>query len=425
MTAQQKIELKRSEIRQRLGAIAELEGDALTDDVAVERDGLMGELRNSEGQLQAAIEAEATETRGASAIERLEGGEGAEYRGLVERSKLSAFVLESHRQGGLDGAESELRAAVFGDQARPGLVPWEALLPRGKSGRRFETRADVNTDVTVNAGGTAETILGRIFADTAASFLGVRMASVPRGTSAHPVITAGVTPTQTAKGSKKEAEAATVNITTLEPRRLTARYSFAQEDLARVDGLEEALRMDLAGALGEAMDAQVIAGDGVAPNVGGFLSEIDEAAVPGEEASYSFVLTAVAAGVDGRAARNLSEIRTIAGVDSYQVAAGLVAMGSDLAATDYLSEKSGGFRASAHIPAAPTTGARANVGELILHRTMAPSSATAAVWSGFELMIRDEVTKADEGRVALTALALWNFKVVREAAYVRAAIQIA
>ena len=113
MTAQQKIELKRSEIRQRLGAIAELEGEALTDDVAVERDGLMGELRNSEGQLQAAIEAEATETRGASAVERLDDSEGAEYRGLVERSKLSAFVLESHRQGGLDGAESELRAAVL------------------------------------------------------------------------------------------------------------------------------------------------------------------------------------------------------------------------------------------------------------------------------------------------------------------------
>ena len=103
MTAQQKIELKRSEIRQRLGAIAELQGDDVTDDITTERDGLMGELRNSEGQLQAAIEAEATETRGASAVERLDDGEGVEYRGLVERSKLSAYVLESHRQGGLDG----------------------------------------------------------------------------------------------------------------------------------------------------------------------------------------------------------------------------------------------------------------------------------------------------------------------------------
>ena len=90
--------------------------------------------------------------------------------------------------------------------------------------------------------------------------------------------------------------------------------------------------------------------------------------MPGEEVSYSFLLTSIAGGVDGRAARNLSEIRTIAGVDSYQVAAGLVAMGSDLAATDYLMEKSGGFRASAHIPdGSEFRDVRANVGELILY----------------------------------------------------------
>ena len=425
MTARQTIELKRLEIQKRLGTIAGLQGDDLTTEIEAERDGLMVEMRSSIGQLEAAIVAEAAETRGASAVERLDDGESAEYRGLVERSKLSAYVLESHRQGGLDGAESELRAAVFGDRSRPGLVPWEVLLPMGKTGSRFEERVDANTNITVNAGGTQETILGRIFADTAASFLGVRMASVERGVSAHPVITAGVTPTQTAKGSKKDAEAATVNITTLEPRRLTARYSFAQEDLARVDGLEEGLRMDLAGALGEALDGQVVAGDGSGSNVRGFLTEIDAADVPGDAATYSLLLTAVSAGVDGRAARNLSEIRTIAGVDSYQLAAGLVATGSDLAAVDYLMERSGGFRASAHVPPAPTSGLRSGIGELLLYRTMAPSSATAVLWSGFELMLRDEISKAAEGRVALTALALWNFAVVREAAYTRAAIQIA
>ena len=425
MTAQQKIELKRSEIRQRLGAIAELQGDDVTDDITTERDGLMGELRNSEGQLQAAIEAEATETRGASAVELLADSEGVEYRRLVERSRLSAYVLEAHRQGGLDGAESELRAAVFGDKARPGLVPWEALLPRGKGGRRLEARVDANTDVTVNAGGSQEGILGRVFADTAASFLGVRMASVMRGTSAHPVIIDGAMASQAAKGATKDAEAATVNITTLEPRRLTARYSFAQEDIARVDGLEEALRMDLAGALGEAMDAQAVAGDGVSPNVRGFLTEIPEAAVPGALATYNFVLLAIAGGVDGRAARNLSEIRTVAGVDAYRAAASLVATGSDWAASDYLMEKSGGLRASVHIPDAPSSGSRENVADLILHRTTAPSSATAVLWAGFEVIIRDEISKAAEGRVALTALALWNFKVVRQSAYVRAAIQIA
>ena len=56
MTAQQTIELRRSEIRQRLGQISELQGPDLTDDLTAERDGIMLELRNSESQLQAAIE---------------------------------------------------------------------------------------------------------------------------------------------------------------------------------------------------------------------------------------------------------------------------------------------------------------------------------------------------------------------------------
>ena len=67
------------------------------------RDGLMVELRNSEGQLQAAIEAEATETRGASDLELATDAEGAEYRGLVERARLSSYVLEGPESGGTAG----------------------------------------------------------------------------------------------------------------------------------------------------------------------------------------------------------------------------------------------------------------------------------------------------------------------------------
>ena len=65
MTARQKIELRRSQIRSRLGEIAELSGDALTDAISAERDGLMAELQTSEPQLRAAIEADETETRAA------------------------------------------------------------------------------------------------------------------------------------------------------------------------------------------------------------------------------------------------------------------------------------------------------------------------------------------------------------------------
>ena len=62
MTSRQRIELRRSEIRSRLGEIAEIAGDALTKTIVTERDGLMTELRTSEPQLRAAIESEGGET---------------------------------------------------------------------------------------------------------------------------------------------------------------------------------------------------------------------------------------------------------------------------------------------------------------------------------------------------------------------------
>ena len=118
----------------------------------------------------------------------------------------------------------------------------------------------------------------------------------------------------------------------------------------------------------------------------------------------------------------------MAGVDTYQVGCRVLSrLEADIAAVDYLMEKSGRLPGEC-----PHTGCRSyyagrvrTSGRWSSTARRPRASATAALWSGFELTIRDEVTKAAEGRVALTALALWNFKVVREAAYTRAAIQIA
>lgn len=180
MTPLQKIQLRKSEIRSRLAEISALEGDALTSEIAEERDKLMGELRDAEPQERAAIIAEDAETRAAET--RTDDGESAEVRGLLTRSRLSAFVREAETQATLEGAESELRAAVFGDQARPGLVPWEMLLPQAPE-RRTEKRADVATDVSNSAGAEQQSIVGRVFAQSAAAYLGVSMPTVMRGSS--------------------------------------------------------------------------------------------------------------------------------------------------------------------------------------------------------------------------------------------------
>ena len=423
MTPLQKIQLRKSEIRSRLAEIAGMEGDALNEEARGERDTIMAELTGLEPQERAALVAEGAETRDT----RTDDGEGAEFRGLVTRSRLSAFVREAESQATLDGAEGELRAAVFGEHARPGLVPWEMLLPIGgeAADRREEHRQDAATDVTDSAGAEQQTIVGRVFAQSATAYLGVAMPSVARGASAHPVITAGVSPAMKAKGATQNAEAATVSVTTLEPRRLTARYVVRVEDLARIEMLEEALRADMRMALAEEMDAQVIAGDGASPNVEGLLTAIAAPDVPGAVAGFTSYLGVATGAVDGRGARNIMEVRMLSAIDVYQAAGTVLTGTGDTAASDYLLQRSAGFRTTPHIPNAPTAGTRANVGEVLIARTMAPGSAVSPVWAGFQMTIRDEVTKAAAGEIAITSIALWNFKMLRAAGFARASVKLA
>ena len=184
-------------------------------------------------------------------------GEGAEGRALIERVELRAYLCEAASGTAASGAAHELRAAVFGESARSGLVPWEALLPP-----RQEQRADAATSAPADVGASQAEVLGRVFADTSAAYLGVEMPQVPVGEASYPVLSAGANPSTVASGTVKDAEAATIGATVLSPRRLTARYLFGVEDAVRLRGMEEALRRDLAGALGEAMDDQILNGNG-------------------------------------------------------------------------------------------------------------------------------------------------------------------
>ena len=420
MTARQEIELRRSEIRQRLGEIAALATEQRTAEIEGEQRTLMDELRGTEPRLQAAIAAEEGDER-LRGEQRTLDGETAEYRGLCERSRLSAFFHEARTQSPLGGetAEAELRAAVLGANARPALVPWEMLLPRGpRPLGREEQRADASTDVTVNAGAMQDTILGRVFADTMTAYLGARLVQVDRGVSAHPVISDGATGEMKAKGAAVDADAATVGVESLEPKRLTARYRWRVEDAARVDMLEDALRADLSGAMGEAMDAQVVAGDGAAPNVQGVLTAVAAPDDPGAATPLAGLLSLAAAAVDGRYAVNAQDVRTLVGPDLYAHLAATLTNSGDIAVSDYLMRNAQGFRTSVHMPTLAS-----NVGNVLSWRTRGMGSAVAPLWAGFEMQIRDDVTAASTGEVILTAVALWNFKVLRAAAYHRSKVK--
>ena len=412
MTNGQTLQLRLSEIRQSLNELSGL--DSPTDEQRTEMDTLATEYRAKETQWRAATiaEADAPETRAAD-------GEDTERRALVERVELRSYLHEAATGRAVTGAEQELRAAVFGEHAREGLIPWEALLPR-----HDEQRADAATTAPTDVGASQASILGRVFVGTAASYLGVSMPQVGIGEVNYPVLSAGVSPEMKSKGAVKDAEAATISTTVLEPRRLTARYLFSVEDTARLRGMEEALRRDLSGALGEKIDDQILNGTGTTPNVSGFVNALTAPTAPTAVATFSDFVGAASRAVDGRYARNLTGVKTLVGAATYALAGTLMNTSGDVALSDYLIARSGGFLTSALIPAPPASGTGQDIQAAIVYRAArGAGSAVAPVWQGLEL-IRDPYTHAAKGQVSITAVMLWAFSLIRSDAYVRRAFKV-
>ena len=346
--------------------------------------------------------------------------EDREVRRLTERAELRNYLIAATTGNHITGAEAELRAAVLGDDARASLVPWEALLPRGGEQGGQEHRVDSVTSTPSDVGATQAGILGRVFIDTAAAYLGVDMPSVPIGDRNYPVLTAGVTPVMKAKSAVQDAEAATIDATVLEPVRLTARYTFNIESTNQLAGMEEALRADLAGAFGEAMDNQILNGNGTAPQPSGFFNKLTAPSNPTAISTFANMVKELGESVDGRYAWNLTGVHLLVGTNTYALATTLTNPNGDVFASDYLIQRSGGFMAHALIPAPASTIQNA----IIYKAARGAGSAVAPVWSGFDI-IRDPYTGAAKGEVAITAIMQWNFAVLRSDAYRYARFKVA
>ena len=414
MTNSQKIQLRQSEVRQRLNELSGLEGDDFTADHRAETDKLAGEYRDLETRFRAATIAE---SESVPPIDR-EGSEGAEVRELVRRSSLGAYISEAVNQSPLSGSspESELRKELLGESAQPGTLPWAVLAPEA-----LELRTDAETSIGsgVALPSRQNQILGRVFSASALDFLRVRTTSVPTGTAAWPVLSSGTTAVQASAGAAVDAVAATFVATAIEPVRLSARYLFRIEDLSKLQGMEESLRVDLRGAVADAMDAQVIAGNGTAPNVNGLTNALTAPADPSNVFTWVDAVRAVASQVDGKFASTPAQVRTLVDPQLYSsLAVSLHATASVSAAARYIESISGGIRVSANLPALAS-----NIGTALISKTALPGSV-APVWEGLSL-IRDPYTGAASGQVSLTAIALWNFRVIRSAAYSLAKFKVA
>ena len=395
MTTSQRLAVRLSEIRQRLNEIAGLEGDAYTAEIRTENDKLQAEFRDAEGKYRAAVIAEGEAERRAA-----NDNEGGELAALLEGASLGRFFEAAVEHRSLDGREAELSQhfGLAGNQ-----FPVEMLRGPAPAEHRAVTPAPTET------GQSQRPIVQPVFAGGDGAFLSVDMPVVASGDAVFPVLT-----TRPTVGGP-HTDSTSVNETTgaftadaLTPGRLQASFFWRRVDAARFAGMGEALRRALSAGLGEAMDAQIVAR---------IVTDVGRTNASAADTFQTYRNRLVYSQIEGRFASREGDVRLLVGGPTLADMAGVYrANNADDSAADSLRRISGGLRVSAHIGAVAT-----HKQDVIVRRGMRPD-AVAPVWRGVSL-IPDEVTKANEGEIKVTAVLLAAFKVTRADGFARVQAQ--
>ena len=179
----------------------------------------------------------------------------------------------------------------------------------------------------------------------------------------------------------------------------------SREDRARFAGMDSALRMNLSDGLSDGLDRQILVGtNGLF--TGTNLSNHAAAAVT----TFAGYKSDLGYGrVDGRYAAGVGDLRMVMGSGTYAHAATIYrANNADDSALDVLMSRTAGVKVSAHVPAPTGSNKKQNA---VVRLGMA-RDAVAPVWEGVTI-IPDEVTKAKQGQIQITAVMLHAVKVLR------------
>ena len=393
MLESQKLQMRLSEIRERLNTMG---GDDETEYRAEDADALTTEYRQLESKFRLALVKESEEIE-ATPTGDLDG-EGKESRALELEIECRHYIEAALTDAPLSGEAREYNDAnkLFGVGTQ---LPWAALLsPEARAEMRAATTAPDTADTN------SRSILGRVFAKSAADYLGVVSPMVPTGAANFPVLSGGVVPANAAAAGAADETAATLTANVLEPIRLPASYRMQYESINKLAMLEDSLRVDLAGAIEEARDKGIIAGDGTAPNVEGFLAALTDPTNPTAESAFADYASARAGLVDGKHAMSEDDVRLVVGKETYKHAAGIYQTGSGVSALDRLKA-----RVSAHV-----TAPASNIQRAIA--SMSHGRAVSPMWPSIGL-IRDPYTGASKGEIVLTATVLFNFKILDESGF--------
>ena len=384
MTNTQRLTIRASEIRQRLNEIAGLEGDALTDEIRQESDRLTTEYRDTETKLRAAITTDPEPVE----IRHADTAEGRELRALIDGADMASIYGAALEHRATEGQTREL-------QEHYGIAFNEVPLAM------LEQRAV--TPAPDDVGTNAAPIVPAVFPQAAAAFLGIETPVVPTGDAVFPVLSTSATAHTPAEGSDADDTTGAFSADVLTPKRIQAAFFYSREDRARFVGMDEALRDNLGMALGDALDKQVLI-----QNPNGLFHGTNLANhARGAATAYVDYVEQLYGRVDGKFAGSVSDIRVLVGSPTYADMAGTYRAdeSQDMALGVY-ERASGGVRVSAHVPG--VAGSKQN---MLIRRGMR-RDFIAPIWEGVQL-IPDEITMAKKGQITVTAVMLYNVKLLR------------
>ena len=270
----------------------------------------------------------------------------------------------------------------------------------------LETRAVTPAPSTVGADQSA--IIPGVFPQSVAAFLGVDMPTVGVGEHVFPVLTKNADVGTPAENAAQAETTGSFSADALSPSRLQASFFYSREDRARFAGMDEALRMNLSEALGDALDKEILVG------TNGLLTGtvLSNHAVTAATTYANYRALFGYGRVDGVYAGGVGDIKIVMGSATYAHASGVFRSDNagDRAALEDLMSVTGGVRVSAHVTN-PSSERQNNIIRLGMRRDM-----VAPIWEGVTL-IPDEVTLAANGQIKVTAVMLYAVKILRAAGF--------
>ena len=248
-----------------------------------------------------------------------------------------------------------------------------------------------------------------------AAFLGIDSPTVPVGDAVYPVLTTNATAHTPAENAEAAETTGAFSASVLTPSRIQASFFYSREDRARFSGMGEALRMNLADALADKMDQQILVGtEGLL--TGTKLPNHNSSA----QATYAHYRSEMAYGrVDGTFAGSVSDLKIVMGAASYGHAASQFRSDNagDRAALEDLMSVTSGVKVSAHVPGV------ASKKQLAVIRLGMRRDMVAPIWEGVTL-IPDEITKAANGQIVITAIMLHAVKILRTSGFYKQQLQV-